>query len=426
MNAMKSGVRGRNVVISDRCSVVRNNRPLLNLLGLTIFILLTVCFSLFTVVHAQESQTVMVEGIAPIVDENKAIAKDNALKDAQRKAVEQAVGAMISSETAVQNFQLLSDKVFSQSQGYIQSYKIVSEGADGTLYKVSIQANVATGGLKNDLGALGLLMQRVEKPRVLFMIAEQNIGQEFYVYWWYGKSEFRGQSYDMAASETALKEEFLAKGFNVVDSSAATGKIEVSNAYRIADLTDSGAVSIGKQLGAEVVVKGKSFAKAGPRIPGSNVGSYVADITATALRVDNGSVIGSARGHGVSRNISEVTGGTEALERAAKEAAGKMVDQITAKWTAETSGGGLVQLKVRDIGEYSNFVKFKDMVQGQVRGVQAIYQRSLEGETAILEVDMKGTAQTLADEISKKSIGGVPVKVIGATANTVEVSLGGK
>jgi hypothetical protein len=258
------------------------------------------------------------------------------------------------------------------------------------------------------------------------MIAEQNIGQEFYVFWWYGKSEYKGQSFEMPASETALKEEFLAKGFNVVDSSVATGKIEVSNAYRIADLTDSGAVSIGRQLGAEVVIKGKVIAKEGPRTGGSNVGSYLADITVSALRVDNGGVIASTRGHGVSRNISQVTGGTEALERAAREASEKMIEQITKKWTAETSGGGLVQLKVRDIGEYSNFVKFKDMLQGQVRGVQAIYQRSLDGGTAVLDVEMKGTAQSLADELANKSVGGTPIKVIGASANTVEVSLGGK
>jgi len=392
----------------------------------TVMILVSCLLLLASFSRAEEAQTVTADGIAAIEDGNKAIARDNALKDAQRKAVEQAVGAMISSETAVQNFQLLSDKIFSQSQGYIQSFKIVSEGAaEGTLYRVTIQATVATGGLKNDLGALGLLMQKVEKPRVLFMIAEQNIGQEFYVFWWYGKSEFKGQSYDMAASETALKEEFLAKGFNVVDSSVATGKIEVSNAYRIADLTDSGAISIGRQLGAEVVIKGKALAKEGPRTGGSNVGSYLADITVSALRVDNGGVLASTRGHGVSRHISQVTGGTEALERAAREASEKMIEQITKKWTAETSGGGLIQLKVRDIGEYSNFVKFKDMVQGKVRGVQAIYQRSLEGGTAVLDVEMKGTAQNLADELANKNVGGTPVKVIGASANTVEVSLGG-
>ena len=388
-----------------------------------LFFLLAILFS-YSQSFAQ-SQDVTATGVAAVLQGDKAIARDTALNDALRKAVEQAVGTMVSSETVVENYQLIRDSILTKSQGYIQNYKVVSESPSPELYQVTITATVALGDLKNDLAALGILMQRAQKPRVLFMIAEQNIGQEFYMFWWHGKSEFKGQHYDMAASETALKEEFLNKGFNVVDSSVATGKIEVSNAYRIADLTDTGAISIGRQLGAEVIVKGKALAKEGPRNTGSKVGSYIADITASALRVDNGAVLGSARGHGVSRNISEVTGGTEALEKAAREMAGKMVDQIVAKWSGEVSGGGLIQLTVRGIGEYSDFVKFKDIIQGQIRGVQAIYQRSLEAGTAVLDVEMKGNAQQLSDEIARKNFGGIPVKVIGASANTVEVSLGG-
>ncbi|MBI3583369.1 MAG: flagellar assembly protein T N-terminal domain-containing protein [Nitrospinae bacterium] len=388
-----------------------------------LFFLLAILFS-YSQSFAQ-SQDVTATGVAAVLQGDKAIARDTAINDALRKAVEQAVGTMVSSETVVENYQLIRDSILTKSQGYIQNYKVVSESPSPELYQVTISATVKLGDLKNDLGALGILMQRAQKPRVLFMIAEQNIGQEFYMFWWHGKSEFKGQHYDMAASETALKEEFLNKGFNVVDSSVATGKIEVSNAYRIADLTDAGAISVGRQMGAEVIVKGKALAKEGPRNTGSKVGSYIADITTSALRVDNGAVLGSARGHGVSRNISEVTGGTEALEKAAREASGKIIDQIVAKWSGEVSGGGLIQLTVRGISEYSDFVKFKDIIQGQIRGVQAIYQRSLEGGTAVLDVEMKGNAQQLSDEIAKKSFGGIPVKVIGASANTVEVSLGG-
>ena len=370
-----------------------------------------------------QSQDITVTGVSAILQGDKAIARDTALNDAMRKAVEQAVGTVVSAETVVENYQLISESILTKTQGYIQNYKIIRESSSAELYQVTISATVALENLKNDLAALGILMQRVQKPRVLFMIAEQNIGQGFFVFWWHGKSESKGQHYDVSASETALKEEFLKKGFNVVDFSAAAEKIEITNAYRIADLTDGGAISIGRQLGAEIIIKGKAVANEGPRTTGSNVGSYMADITATALKADNGAVLGSAKGHGVSRHISGVTGGAEALDKAAREMAERMIDQIVAKWSNEVSGGGLVRLTVKGIGEYSDFVKFKDVLQGQIRGVQAIYQRSLEGGTAVLDVEMKGNAQQLADEIARKNFGDIPVKVIGSSANTVEVSL---
>jgi hypothetical protein len=168
-------------------------------------------------------------------------------------------------------------------------------------------------------------------PRVLFMIAEQNIGHQHYVFWWWGKSEFMGETVDMSAAESALKESFLNSGFSVVDISATTGTFEVSNAYRIADLTDKGAREIAKKVNAEIVVKGKAIAKEGPRTPGSAVGSYLADVTATAIRVDNGKVLAAAKGHGVSRHVSNVTGGTEALSKAGTEVADRLIEQIRGK-----------------------------------------------------------------------------------------------
>lgn len=183
-----------------------------------------------------------------------------------------------------------------------------------------------------------LLLPRVafseEKSSVMFMIAEQNIGQQFYIFWWsiFGKEvDFRAQDYDLSVAETILKEEFINAGFEVIDIANASEKIKVSKAYKIADLTKDSAIEMGKNVGADVVVKGKVIAKAGPKAAGSNVGSYIADITVTAFKVGDGTVVGAGRGHGVARNISEVTGGTEAIDRASRNLAEKLIEQIDQK-----------------------------------------------------------------------------------------------
>lgn len=141
-----------------------------------------------------------------------------------------------------------------------------------------------------------------------------------------------GETVDMSAAETTLKESFLNNGFEVVDISATTGTFEISNAYRVADLTDKGAREIARKVNAEIVIKGKAVAKEGPRTPGSSVGSYLADVTATAIRVDNGKILAAGKGHGVSRHVSDVTGGTEALTKAGTELADRLIEQIHLKW----------------------------------------------------------------------------------------------
>ena len=376
-----------------------------------------------------QTQTVVAEGMAS-AQGNPAIARDNAVQDALRKAVEQAVGTMVASETLVENFQVVRDSIYNKSSGYIKEYKIVKETPGKDLYAVTISAVVGVGELKNDLGALGLLIARAGKPRTLFMIAEQNIGQEILLYWWgyWGKggAAFAGQSVEMAVSETVLKEEFLNRGFNVIDISAVTGKFEISNAYRIADLTDTGAREIGRKMGAEIIVKGKALAKEGPRTAGSAVGSYLADITLSAVRVDNGQVLASVRGNAAARHVAQHVGGNQAIENAARQVADRLVEQITAKWTAEMSGGQLIQLTIRGLGGMKDLVKIKEFLKTKVRGVQNVIQRSFERNEAVLEVDAKSSAQQIGDELAAKPIQGLDLDITAATGNTLELCVAGK
>jgi len=173
-----------------------------------------------------------------------------------------------------------------------------------------------------------------ERPSVMFMIAEQNIGQEIVVYWWgwfSSKLDIKAQRFDLSVGETILKEEFLNEGFDVIDISNVSDKITISEAYKISDLTRAAAIEIGKDVGADVVIKGKVLAKRGPTNTNSNVGTYMADITATAFQVKDGLVLGSGRANGVSRHISEVTGGGLAIEKASQKLARKMIEQINRK-----------------------------------------------------------------------------------------------
>src|SRR3990172_10522656 len=89
MNTLKSEVRSQESEVGSL-----NLRLTSHVSRLTVFLLLTACclLPIASSVHAQDTQTVSSDGIAAIVDGNTAIARDNAIGDALRKAVEQAVG----------------------------------------------------------------------------------------------------------------------------------------------------------------------------------------------------------------------------------------------------------------------------------------------------------------------------------------------
>lgn len=193
-----------------------------------------------------------------------------------------------------------------------------------------------------------------DRPKVMFMIAEQNIGDKVPVYWWsyfssqvgvitpfsaivgggtgvVRQTDIRHQRFDLSVGETILKEEFLNKGFDVIDIASVSDKIKVSEAYKLLDLRKEATLEIGKDVGADVVVIGKIIAKRGPTDTGSNVGTYMADITATAFRVKDGLVLASGRANDVSRHISEITGGSQAIEKVSQKLATKMIEQMDTK-----------------------------------------------------------------------------------------------
>ena len=73
------------------------------------------------------AEMITAEGVVAVTGENMAIAREKAIDDALRRAVEQAVGTMISSDTMTNNFAVVHDKILAQTSGYVKSYQIIKE-----------------------------------------------------------------------------------------------------------------------------------------------------------------------------------------------------------------------------------------------------------------------------------------------------------
>jgi hypothetical protein len=382
-----------------------------------ITILVLALFAVAPAAWSQETKTVTAEGVAAIQGNAKDIARDAALEDAQKRAVEQAIGILIDSQTQVENYQLISDKILSQTKGYITRYNIAGETVEGTLLRVRINAEVSLGKLTDDLSGIGILLGQMHKPRTMIMIAEQNIGHEWYAWWW----GYHGQQSDMGVVENTFIDVFTQKGFEFIDHDAAEKNIKVTAAYKIQDLTAAQARTLGNQADAEVVIVGKAVAKLYGEI-GGGMKSVQADLSARAIRTDTGQVLASATTHGAAVHITDETAGIEALKKAANEAAGQMMEKILAVYSREAGGTKSVNITVTGLNK-TQFVKFKDVLRNQVRGIKDLHERSFSGNTARISVDCKGSAQTLSDELLLKDFGAFAVEMVSSTANSLELKV---
>ena len=77
--------------------------------------------------------------------------KSAALKDAYRDAVERAVGLYVDAEQLVENDQIVKDRILTQSNAFIEKYKIISLNTKKGLVNVEILATVRKGELSHKL-----------------------------------------------------------------------------------------------------------------------------------------------------------------------------------------------------------------------------------------------------------------------------------
>jgi hypothetical protein len=365
---------------------------------------------------AQESKTVTAEGVAAIQGNATDIARDAAIEDAQKRAVEQAIGILIDSQTQVENYQLISDNILSRTKGYIKRYNVASETVDSGLLRVRINAEVALGQLTEDLTGIGILLVRMHMPRTMIMIAEQNIGHEWNAWWW-GHSD----QTDMGVVENEFIDVFTQKGFEFIDHAAAAKEIRVTAAFKIQDLTAAQARTLGNQADAEVVIVGKALSKLYGEV-GGGMKSVQADLSAKAVRTDTGQVIAAVTTHAAGVHITPETAGITAIRKAASEAAEELMGKILVVYAKETGGTRPVNITITGLNK-TQFVKFKDVLRNQVRGIKNLHERGFNGTTAKISVDSKNSAQVLSDELVLKDFGGFSVEIVSSTPNTLELKV---
>jgi hypothetical protein len=99
------------------------------------------------------------------------------------------------------------------------------------------------------------------------------------------------------------------------------------------------------------------------------------------------------------------------------------MDDIIKNFQKRVGATTLVQLTIFGLAGAEDLRKFKSSVLGQVRGVEGIHERSLAENVAKVDVDIKGNAQSLSQEMSRKDFPEFAIKVIRSTWNTLEVQV---
>lgn len=239
--------------------------------------------------------------------------RDEAIRNAERAAVEQVVGTYVNADTLVENAMVKLDELYTASQGFVNGVKIISESNTVNGYVVRATMNVESEANTELMSRLETIM-RLNDPRITVIMLKD--------------AAPAGTHDDL--SESAINDRLLELGFSHVVDADIVANLENAVLLERIYNGERGLVGVGDSYGADYLVLGKTHASAQNLVlPNYGKGGYNrhplnvgnADITAKIIKLANGEIVGtftvSGKGNGVNADLAE----RSAIKNAANNAA---------------------------------------------------------------------------------------------------------
>ncbi len=300
---------------------------------------------------AEKDQSVTVMGEAVIYEGNTPQAKERALQEAFSTAITKVMGAYITAESFTQNYVSIDRSVLSKTRGYVKEYKILELREQPEILSVTVLVMVSGESVKDDLTALGILLDAVGNPVV----------------------EIRGEDQGLEHSESipALKRIFSAKGFYVVDENAETPP--------------------------DVIVKTEGRITNRNVVGNTGFHGVVAKLDAKAIRRSTQEVIAAESAVSNGAGLNEDAALKQAYQQAAEVLASKLIGSVSEKWSRELTSGKTISLSAKT-GSYDTVQQFTKHLS-RLFGVKKVDLKSFNSGEARYLVRFAGQSKTLADLI---------------------------
>ncbi len=359
--------------------------------------------------YSQNQDSFVTEGIGFGMNRNEALIA------AKRDAVEKGIGTVLISQTEIENFMLKRDQIITKTTGNVKKYEIIKEAKtpEGGL-EIKIKAWLSKSSMRDDLAAFQILLESMDKPKVMVIIDENNIGDHLPT---------------NQTSETALIK-FLKDpyGFELVDPSVVATIKSSKQQMALLDGNVAEAASIGAQYGAEVVILGTAISRKAENMT-VNLGgmtSVQGEVSLRAINCSNGRIIATENGRAAKVHINPMIAGNQAIEKASDAACGKLIDAIMKDWSNQLNNGVSLNVSVSNVGTF----KAKNAIVaaiGAMAGVSAARERSWDGKSKMLKVDVqyKGNANGFGTRADGAKVNAGTLAVTGLNGSDIELEADG-
>ncbi len=387
-----------------------------------IFIVLIGSSLSFNVAFSQDtwpSDSVITTGIGHITNDNIITAQNEAIIDAQKKALVHAVGMLMTFDLIEEQFPFLQEPIFDRAADYIASYRILYDSTLDDRYHITIQSTIDFKELENYLVALQFLTRKVKLPRILLMISQKRLNQNFYTCWW----SFIDPEKELTVIDQVFRMELQKKGFEVIDHTHMLQEKATTNVYGCLDIKSEAIQTLGKQFKADIAIVGNAQVESTDEVENSIQKSVQASIIARAVKIEDGSVVATLDTYIPATQDDEETAQMVALEKASSTFARQMGQQISLQWVKEGKGITLTTLSVSGLSNYLDFSLLKSDLKKGIPEIQNLLQKTLSDEGALIQVESNLDTLSLAKLIANNRFEEFTISIKNVSHNMIEMEV---
>lgn len=342
------------------------------------------------------------DGDVTVQAEGLGTSADDALLQAKRSAVEKGIGTVLISQTEIKNFELQKDIILTKTIGSVKKYTILRDKQtnDGMFF-IEISAIVSLSDIKSDLAALKILLESMDKPRMMVVIQEKT-----------GKT-----------AENTILNYLKEKEFDLVDAAAVAAQMNKGDDFinKAVQGDAAAAAQLGADNGAEYVIVGsvEKTLKETPLLKDAGMISGQANISAKIVNCSNGRVVASNSASGAAYHVSDKVAMANAVVAAAEKLMDrKLFETIVSTFQDMVNNGILLDVLVKNVPNFKTQKDVRTLLTG-LPNVASVSKKSFGNNQLQLSIQFKGNADTFSELVDGKPVTGKSLSVTDIASNRV-------
>ncbi|MFH1418923.1 MAG: hypothetical protein ABII12_11650 [Planctomycetota bacterium] len=358
--------------------------------------------------QSADAKHITIEGSAPGTDAN---AMEQAKQDALRRAVEQACGTFITSQTKVKNYEAVYDKAMSLAAGYVTEFDILARRTEAGVSYCKIHAVVSKASFEKEWVRLLHTIEAEGNPRCMVVVVEDN------------NTDDDHPPKTNGVVQSVLENFFLDKGVQLMDKGASDAARDRDVSLAAINDEINKLAAMAAAFKADVLVKGVAEARraGATEIGGRTLYKWTATISIRAYHADSAQLIMSDSYSASQASVHGNAGGDDALRKCASDNAAKILKDIGQSWRKRQNIRRVCQVTLVNCPrpDYKAF----ETAMRKVAGVQNVHLKEMVNNVCQVDIDWAYDLERLVTRIESLDVEGTTYVVTEQTHDRVTIKL---